>query len=59
MEPRELLIHNSVFRCMKDRELDALQEGAVLRHYHKGQYLAHAGELWPFLFSIERINFRS
>jgi CRP/FNR family transcriptional regulator len=52
MEPRELLKHNSVFRCMKERELDALQEGAVLRHYHKGQYLAHAGELWPFLFFL-------
>src|SRR4030042_305320 len=52
MEPRELFKRNPVLRCLTERELDTLIEFAVLRHYHKGQYLTHAGDIWPELFYL-------
>ena len=52
MEPRELFKRNPVFSCLTERELDTLIEVAVLRHYHQGQYLTHAGDIWPELFYL-------
>lgn len=52
METREFIRHNPVFGCMVEHELDTLMESALLRQYHKGQYLTHAGEVWPFIFFL-------
>ena len=52
MEMRDLLRHNTVFGCLSERDLDTLLDQAILRQYHKGQYLAHAGDIWPFLFFL-------
>ncbi len=52
MEIQELIKRNPVFSCLSDRELEVLLEYAVLRHYHKGQYLTHAGDIWPVLFFL-------
>src|SRR4030042_7040057 len=52
METIDLLKHSPVFGCLAERELDTLLQDAVLRHYHRGQYPAHAGDIWPFLFIL-------
>ncbi len=52
METKEQIRHNPVFNCMTDDELVILLDRALLRQYHKGQYLAHAGAIWPYLFFL-------
>jgi CRP/FNR family cyclic AMP-dependent transcriptional regulator len=52
METKDLLRHSTVFGCMAEHELDTLHEKALVRQYHKGQYLTHAGDIWPFLFVL-------
>ncbi|OGO65425.1 MAG: hypothetical protein A2030_09535 [Chloroflexi bacterium RBG_19FT_COMBO_50_10] len=54
METRDLLNHNPVFSCMTERELDNLLEQALVRQYHKDQYLTHAGDIWPYLFFLSK-----
>jgi CRP-like cAMP-binding protein len=54
METKDLLRHNSVFNCIAEHELDTLLEKAHTRQYHKGQYLSHAGDIWPFLFFMSK-----
>lgn len=52
MENSELIRKNPVFACLSDRELDSLETSGILRSYQTGQYLTHAGDLWPFLFIL-------
>jgi CRP-like cAMP-binding protein len=52
MQTRDLVMRNPVFSCLPDRVLDLFLEQGFHRHYHTGQYLAHAGDIWPFLFIL-------
>jgi CRP-like cAMP-binding protein len=52
METKEQIRRNTVFNCMTDPELDVMLDQALMRQYHKGQYLAHAGDIWPYLFFL-------
>jgi len=52
MENHNLIKSNMIFACLTDRELADLETLGVQRQYHSGQYLAHAGDLWPFLFIL-------
>ena len=52
MEIKDLLRHSTVFSCMAEHEIDTLLEKAHTHQYHKGQYLSHAGDIWPFLFFL-------
>src|SRR4030042_3648851 len=52
METKDLLRQNPVFDYMDDRELDSLLGIALTRQYHKGQYLTHAGDAWPYIFFL-------
>jgi CRP/FNR family transcriptional regulator len=52
MDTKNSLLHNPIFSCMTACQQDALLECALVRQYHKGQYLAHSGDLWPFIFSL-------
>jgi CRP/FNR family transcriptional regulator len=52
METRELIKRSTVFGCLSDHELDELLDQAILRQYHKGQYLTHAGDIWPYFFFL-------
>jgi CRP/FNR family transcriptional regulator len=54
METRDLLRQSTVFSCMAERELDFLMKQALVHQYHKGQYLTHAGDIWPFLFFLSK-----
>ena len=52
METSDMINQNPVFACMAQRDLDKLVKQAIHRQYHRGQYLAHAGDIWPFLFIL-------
>ena len=52
METNDLFKQNSIFGSITGREQDRLLQQAVKRQYQKGEYLAHAGDIWPFLFYL-------
>jgi CRP-like cAMP-binding protein len=52
MQTRELVLHSPVFNCLPEIQFDQLLNQALHHHYRKGQYLAHAGDIWPYLFIL-------
>jgi CRP-like cAMP-binding protein len=52
MQTRDVLRRNPVFNCLTEGELDELTNQAQPHRYRKGQYLAHAGDIWPYLFIL-------
>lgn len=52
MDKEALFKQNPVFGCLQERERSKLLEQAMIRQYQKGQYLAHSGDAWPFLFFL-------
>ncbi|HSB66222.1 MAG TPA: Crp/Fnr family transcriptional regulator [Anaerolineales bacterium] len=52
MEKYDLIRSNPVFSCLNQAELDKLVSQGTRRLYHSGQYLTHAGEVWPYLFIL-------
>lgn len=54
METRDLFKQNAVFGCLTTQERDRLLKEAVYKQYQKGQYLTHAGDIWPFLFFLSK-----
>jgi CRP-like cAMP-binding protein len=52
METKDILRDSAVFGSMAEPELDTLLDQALVRQYHKGQYLTHAGDIWPLLFIL-------
>jgi CRP-like cAMP-binding protein len=49
----ELLNQNPVFTCLNQEELTAVAKSANKQKYQKGEWIAHNGQSWPFLFLIE------
>jgi CRP-like cAMP-binding protein len=56
MDTITLFNQNPVFACLAEHERQYLLEHALVRQYHKGQYLTHAGDLWPFMFFLTKGN---
>ena len=54
MEMKDLLKQNAIFGGLPAQERDCLLQQAVHRQYQKGQYLTHAGDIWPFLFFLSK-----
>jgi len=52
MEIKELFLQNPVFANLPNIERDALLQQALHRKYQKGEYLTHAGDIWPYLFFL-------
>lgn len=52
MASEQLLRQSQVFAGLKEDEWDDLFQQASIREYQRGEYLAHAGDLWPFLFFL-------
>ena len=52
METKELFSQNPVFAGLSDGERDGLLKQASSRKYQKGEYLTHAGDIWPYLFFL-------
>ena len=54
MEPIDLFKQSPVFGHLTQIEHQKLMELALVRQYQPGQYLTHAGELWPYLFFLSK-----
>jgi CRP-like cAMP-binding protein len=54
MERVELFNRNPVFNCLTETEQEKLLSQALVRRYHHGEYLTHAGDIWPFLFFLSK-----
>ncbi len=54
MEARELFSQSPVFGCLTGNEQERLLKQALIRQYHKGQYLTHAGDIWPYIFLLAK-----
>jgi len=54
MDNNDSLGQSPVFGCLAEAERKFLLETALVRTYHKGQYLTHAGDIWPYLFFLSK-----
>jgi CRP/FNR family transcriptional regulator len=52
MDKVALFRQNPVFGCLPAEVRDKLLQQATTRQYKKGEYLAHSGDIWPFLFFL-------
>jgi CRP-like cAMP-binding protein len=43
---------NPLFQTVPPADLEAMAAGGSLRRYSRGSMLAHAGDIWPYLFVI-------
>jgi len=48
----ENLAQSSVLAKLSEHEMSSLSQWAVQRHFEKGEYVAHYGEVWPYLAVI-------
>ncbi len=48
-----LLKQNSLFAQWRVEERDELARRAMQRQYHKGEFIAHYGDVWPYLLLVE------
>lgn len=54
MENADLFKQSPVFACLTEAEQERLLARAVVRQYHAGEYLTHAGDTWPFIFFLAK-----
>jgi CRP-like cAMP-binding protein len=52
METSDLIKSNPVFASLRKPAVDYLVSQGIQRHYQGGQYLTHAGDVWPYLFIL-------
>jgi CRP/FNR family transcriptional regulator len=50
---KEKLKENPVFGCLPPGELESVFQAANPHSYPKGQWIAHLGTPWPYLFLVE------
>jgi CRP/FNR family transcriptional regulator len=56
VEKIEVLRHNGVFACLSGQEQIQLLDQATVKEFRRGQYLTHAGDIWPYLFILAKGN---
>ncbi len=52
MEIEALFRQNPIFDSLTERQREGLLQQGIRRKHRKGEYLAHAGEPWPYLFLL-------
>ncbi len=52
MDTSEMIKMSPVFACLNAQVLHGLVAQGSQRQYQAGQYLTHAGDLWPYLFIL-------
>jgi CRP/FNR family transcriptional regulator len=50
---KEILKENSVFACLEQNDLESVTKSAINKSYREGEWIAHHGQSWPFLFLIK------
>lgn len=54
MELLELLSENPIFSSLGSQDREVLGKLAITQKYKKGEWITHNGDLWPFLFWVEK-----
>jgi CRP/FNR family transcriptional regulator, cyclic AMP receptor protein len=54
METVSQFSHIPIFSGLSEEEHKVISENSLQRSYQPGQYLAHAGDIWPYLFFISQ-----
>lgn len=54
METKDIFKQNAIFGSLPEQDRDFLIQLAAHRQYQKGQYLTHAGDIWPFFFFLSK-----
>jgi CRP/FNR family transcriptional regulator len=49
-----LLASHPVFASLSEAEVTALHAGSISHSYDKGEYIALAGDIWPYLFIVAK-----
>jgi CRP-like cAMP-binding protein len=53
-ELKRLLAHCPVFSSLSHDDRERLVREAACHHFQKGEWVAHYGDVWPYLFIIEQ-----
>ena len=54
----QMLSKEDVFQAMPLKEIDLLAECAVFRKLHRGEYVCHQGDHWPYALFLARGELR-
>jgi CRP/FNR family transcriptional regulator len=49
----ELLASNPIFASLSESERRQLARQSIKKQYQKGEWIAHHGDVWPYLFLVE------
>ena len=49
----EILRENPVFACLGQNDLESVTKSVINKSYREGEWIAHHGQSWPFLFLIK------
>lgn len=54
MNPETLIEKHPIFSSLSQKALHAVMAAATQREIEKGNFLAHQGDVWPYLFLVEK-----
>jgi CRP-like cAMP-binding protein len=54
MQTKELIAQNHIFSSLNLADQEELAEFAIKREYQKGEWITHYGDVWPYLFMVEK-----
>ena len=54
MHTKDFIAQNPIFSSLKQADQNELAEYAITREYKKGGWITHYGDVWPYLFIVEK-----
>jgi CRP/FNR family transcriptional regulator, anaerobic regulatory protein len=54
MHTNQLIAQNPIFSSLNEVDQHELTEFAIRREYQKGEWITHYGDVWPYLFIVEK-----
>jgi len=54
MQIQELITQNPIFSSLNAFDQTELAKFAISREYQKGEWITHYGDIWPYLFIVEK-----
>lgn len=50
----DLIVQNPIFASLNEADQQELADYAITREYQKGEWITHYGDIWPYLFIVEK-----
>lgn len=54
MNTRDFIAQSPIFSSLNQANQNELAENAITRDYEKGEWITHYGDVWPYLFIVEK-----